>query len=277
MSSLPDPQPGHRWVIENSGEGVRERRPVWPWIVTAIIVIALCLVAWFAGNWVAKDLVQRAIRDEVVETLELPRNQELTVEVEGFVIPQLIVGELDHVRIAGDDIVFGELSGDVRVAATGIPIRSEDAVGAISGEVVLTEPQLRAVLATADGFPVDTVSLAAPDVAVSIEVGALGVTVPVEVSLTPSAEDGDIVLSPAALVIGDAAITAEDLRARFGPVSGTVLRSWTVCIAQWMPSGVTLTDLDVVAQGTGSSVVAVFDVDGRIAQDESLQETGVCP
>lgn len=249
---------------------------MWPWLVAAVIVIALCVGAWVGGNWLAKDLLQQAIRGEVIDTLDLPSDQDMTVEVAGFVIPQLVFGTLDDVSISANDVVFDELVGDVRVQAQGIPLRSEDPIDSIRGEVVLTESQLRAVLATVDGFPAGTVALDAPDVSVSVELSAFGNTVPIGIALTPSALDGAIELAPASLVVGDAVMTAEDIRERFGGLADPVLRSWTVCIAQWMPAGVVLTDLDVLARGTGDTVVAAFDVDGRIAHDESLQEHGVC-
>lgn len=62
------------------------RRPVWPWLVAFGVVLALAIAAWFVGEAIAKDLVTKTIRDQVVTQLALPADQEVTVEVSGFVI-----------------------------------------------------------------------------------------------------------------------------------------------------------------------------------------------
>lgn len=272
MTGLPDPQPGHRWVIDTTGEPARRSRRAWPWVVAFVVVAVLVVVAWFAGNWLAKDIVERTIRTGVIDTLELPDDQQLDVEVEGWVLPQLIGGTLDSVDIAGRDVVFGELSGDVSVSAQDVPVRGDEPLGAVAATIELDEAQLRTLLGTVDGFPVDTISLDAPDVAATIELTVLGAGIPVGVALTPSAAEGDIVLEPASLIVGGAVVTADGLRQQFGGIADAALRSWNVCIAEWIPSGVTLTQLQV----SGSSVVADFDVDGSIAVDESLQQPGLC-
>ena len=52
----------------------------------------------------------------------------------------------------------------------------------------------------------------------------------------------------------------------------TVLRDWDVCVAQYLPAGVTLTAVAV----EGDQLVADFDVDGAIATDPALRENGTC-
>ena len=51
-----------------------------------------------------------------------------------------------------------------------------------------------------------------------------------------------------------------------------MLRDWTICIAQYIPAGATLTGIEV----TGDEVVADLDIDGAIVTDPALQELGVC-
>ena len=51
-----------------------------------------------------------------------------------------------------------------------------------------------------------------------------------------------------------------------------MLRDWTVCVAQYIPAGVTLTDVAV----DGQTLVADFDVDGAIVSDPALRENGTC-
>lgn len=250
----------------------RRRLRAWPWIVAAVIVVGLAIAAWFAAEWIARGLVERTIREQVITNLALPEDQVVDVTVEGVVIPQLIAGTLDDVTVSSDDVTLGALQGDMTVHAQGIAIRGDAAAEAASATVRLDEAQLQSLLSTVDGFPAETLALAAPDVTMSTELTFLGLSIPIGVGLTPSAADGDIVLTPASLQLGDADISADDLRDRFGSLADTILRDWTVCIAQYIPAGVTLTSISV----EGDHVVAELDVDGRIVSDTSLQENGTC-
>ena len=42
-----------------------------------------------------------------------------------------------------------------------------------------------------------------------------------------------------------AEITADSLRQQFGRLANVVLRDWTVCLAQYIPAGLTLTTVTV--------------------------------
>jgi hypothetical protein len=197
----------------------------------------------------------------------------MQVDIAEPVIPQLIVGTLSEVTITSEDVPMESFVGDVTVHAEDIPIRGGGEMGTGTATVVLTEEQVRTLMATVDGFPVDSLGLDAPDVTMSTELSVFGVSIPVGAALTPSAVEGDLVLTPASLQLAGNEIGAEDLRDRFGRLSETVLRDWTVCIAQYIPAGLTLTAVAV----EGEQVVADFDIDGAIVSDPDLQANGSCP
>ncbi|HKP07159.1 MAG TPA: DUF2993 domain-containing protein [Microbacterium sp.] len=252
-------------------EPERSRR-VWPWIVAFAIVAALAVAAWFAAEAIARQIVTGVVREQVRTQLSLPADQPIDVEIPGAVIPQLISGTLDELTIASDDVTFEGVTGDVTVTAHDVAVRGTGEMSGATATVSLDEAQLRTLLSTVDGFPADTVGLAAPNVTMSLDLQLFGVAVPVGVALAPSAADGSIVLTPAALRLGESEVTADALRSQFGGVADVVLRDWDVCIAQYLPSGVTLTSVDV----TGDLLVAGFDVAGAIATDPALQQNGTC-
>ena len=138
--------------------------------------------------------------------------------------------------------------------------------------VSLDEYQLRALLATVEGLPSETVALAEPNVAMSLELQLFGVAIPIGVALTPTASEGQIVLSPASLQLGGTEVTAAALQDQFGGLADAVLRDWNVCVAQYFPAGVVITGVEV----DGDVLVADFDVDGAIATDPALQQNGSC-
>jgi hypothetical protein len=248
------------------------RRRALPWLISALIVIALIVVAWFAGEWIAKQFVTKTIRDQIVTQLALPADQDVHVEVAGVVIPQLIAGRLDDVRVSSDDVPLGDITGDISVHATGVQFRGTPGAADATATVGLDQAQVRALMSNVDGFPADTLGLAAPNVTMTTELSVFGARIPVGVALTPGAHAGQLTLTPASFTLGDTTVTADDLRRRFGSLAGGALQDWDVCIAGDLPKGVTLTSASVRAD----RLVAHFDVDGGIAADPSLQAKGTC-
>ena len=248
------------------------RRRVWPWIIAFAIVVVLAVVAWFAAEAIARDLVTRTVQDEISERLSLPPDHEVEVVVPGVVIPQLIGGSLDEITVSSADVPVGAFEGDVTVIATDVPIRGDAAMGGATATVTLDAAQLEALLGTIDGIPADTAELAEPDVTVSTELQLFGVGFPVAVSLTPSVAEGDIVLTPTAFELAGAQIDAAALSEQFGAIADTVVRDYSVCLAEYIPAGVTLTDVRV----DGDLLVVDADVDGAIVTDPDLQANGTC-
>lgn len=254
-------------------EQPRRRRSPWPWIITAVIVAVLAVGAWFLGEQVARGIVEKTIRDQVVTQLSLPADQEIVVGIPGAVIPQLIGGVFDEVTLTSEAVPFGPLSGDVSVRAEGVAFRGGIEAQEASAVISLDEQQLRALMATVEGFPAETLGIDEPNVTMSTELSLFGVSVPVGASLTPSAsESGDLVLTPAGIQVAGADITSDELKRQFGILSNAVLRDWGVCIRQYIPAGITLTEAAVV----GDRLVADVAINGRIASDPALREKGTC-
>lgn len=263
-------QPLPEWMYAEPAPA--RRRRVWPWIVALIVVVGLLVVVWFVVDSVARQFVTTAIRQQVVTRLELPADQDVEVAVDGPMIPQLIRGTLEEVTISAADVAFASFAGDVTVVAEDVSLAEGGSVSAASATIVLNEEQLRTLLSTVEGFPAASLGIAAPDVTMSTELSLFGIAVPIAVALTPSVADGDIVLTPSSLELSGAEITADALTERFGGLADAVLRDWTVCIAQYIPAGVTVSDVAV----TGDQVVVDLDIDGAIIRDRALQEPGVC-
>ncbi|MFG6403447.1 DUF2993 domain-containing protein [Microbacterium sp. P04] len=249
----------------------RRKRRVWPWLVTLLIVVVLLVGAAIGAEWLARGVVTGGIRTLVVQQLGLS-GSEVDVEVEGIVIPQVISGTLDDVTISSPDVSLGELSGDVSVNITDMPIRADAAAGPGSAVVRLDETQLRALLATVDGFPADSVGIAAPDVTVSTDLTFFGVGIPVSAGLLPGVADGDLTLTPQRFTVGGAEVTADGLRSQFGGIADSVLRTWDICIAQYLPAALSLTGVST----EGSEVIANFDIDGAVVVDPLLRQDGTC-
>jgi hypothetical protein len=248
------------------------RRRAWPWLVAFAVVALLAAGAWFAGEAIARDLVVKTIRSQIITNLALPADQQIDVDVPGAMIPQLIGGSLDEVRVQSQDVALGPFEGDISVEAFDVPIRGEGELRDATAVVRVDEAQLRSLMAAVDDFPADALGIDAPYVTASTEFDVFGAAIPVGVSLTPGAAEGSLVLTPASVQVAGADVTAEELRRQFGILSNTVLRDWPVCIAQYLPAGLVLRDITV----EGDLLVAGFDIDGSIIDDPAMLENGTC-
>jgi hypothetical protein len=250
----------------------RARRRAWPWIVAVVVVLALIVAAWFLGEWIARDTITKTIRQQAITQLALPADQQIDVEIDSpSVLLDLAAGSLRQVTVSSDDVPIGPTEGDVSVTIQDVPVRG-GAAGAGTGTISLTQEQLRAIMANVDGFPADSLGLAAPDLTMTTDLSLFGASVPIGVALTPSAKDGDLVLHPASLKLAGADISADDLRDRFGSVADSVLKDWDVCVRSYLPQGIRLSGVEV----SGQRAVADFDIDGGIVSDPALRAKGTC-
>lgn len=248
------------------------RRRRWPWLVAILVVLALMVGAFFAGEWIARDLVSKAVTQQVTQRLGLPAGTRVDVDVPGSLLFQLATGTIGEATVAAPDVELDGLSGDVSVTVRDLRVWDGPSFGAGDATVRLDTAQVQALMSTVDGFPAETLGLADPDVTMTSTLSLFGASIPVGVALTPSASQGQLVLTPASFSLGNAEATADDLRDRLGPLSDAVLRDWQVCIAQYLPAAIRLTDMAVADQ----ELVARFDIDGVVMTDSALQAKGTC-
>lgn len=240
--------------------------------IAAIIVVAVIAALLVALELAARAIVPQVVRSQIVANLGLPEDQAIDVDVPGVLLPQLAVGSIAEMSLRADDVEIEGISGDARVDIQDAPVWGGGDWSSARAVVVLDEEQLRTLLGRVDDFPVDAVSLDAPEVALDTELSLFGASVPLGVRLAATAEDGDLVLSPTTFRLGGVDVSADALRQQVGPLVGSFAESWPVCLAEYLPSALTLTDVAVEDRG----VVASFDIDSAILSDEEAQQPGTC-
>lgn len=272
--TVPLPDPGAQWVLSTDADATPppRRKARWPWLVALASVIALAIGAWFAAEAVARQIVERTIRQQLVEQLNLPADHPVRLEIPGAIVPQLISGTLDHVEASSEDVAVQGLSGDVAVSLEGVPIRGDGPWRAGSATVTLDEDQVRTLLSRIDGFPAETVRLGDPEISIDTELSLFALSVPIGVDLAARAEGGDIVLTPTQLRAGGVEVSASALLAQFGALASTVIRDWEVCVADQLPGAVTIEDVAVVRR----TVVIDLDLDGALLHDPAARAPGAC-
>ncbi len=248
--------------------GPVRRRRRWPWVLlAAVVVIAGLLVA---AEFITRGIVDRTVRAQVVQALQLPADQPMTVEAGGILLPQVIAGRLDELRLSSDAVTLGQVTAAVDVTAQGVPLRGGDLTAAW-GSLRIGEAEFARLLIGMD-LPVEEVSLAEPDVQLGGSFRVFGAEIPVTLTLTPGAEGGDILLTAVSASLGGAEIDIATLGSRLGAVGAALAGPQRICVADRLPSGLRLEGLRV----EGAEIVADIVVDPAIATDPVLLDPGVC-
>lgn len=244
------------------------RRRRWPWVLVIVVIVLAALAV--AAELLARALLPGIVRGIVIEQLDLPSDQQLDVDASGILLPQLIGGRLDSLHLSTDSVTIQGITGAADVTATGVPLNGGD-LGGATGAISIDEAQFTSLLADTD-LPVDAVSFDAPDATVSGSVQVLALSIPVSLTVTPGAADGDLQLTPQSFSIGGVVVDADQVKAALGSVGANLTRTQTICIADQLPAGVTVTGLEVL----GTKAVIDVSVNGAIVTDASLQQPGVC-
>lgn len=275
--TLPYPEPDGEHptaVIPGSAEPsadpqARRKRPRWPWVVLIVVVVLVALVV--AAELLARAILPGVVRSIVIEQLDLPADQQLDVETEGILLPQLLAGRLDTLQLSTDAVTLEGITGAADVTATGVPLRGGD-LGGATGTIRIDDTEFTSLLADTD-LPVETVEFAAPNATLGGSVDVFGTAVPLSVTLTPGAVDGDLELTPVAASVGGLDIDLDRVGSSLGALGEGLTQPQRVCIADQLPAGLTLTGLRI----DGAAAVIDVDVNGAIVSDPALQEKGTCP
>jgi len=251
-----------------SDAGTVKRRARWPWVLVIILVVLAVLAV--AAELITRAVLPGVVRGIVVEQLDLPQEQQLDVEAQGLLLPQLIGGRLDELHLTTDSVTIGGITGAADVTAVGVPLGGGD-ISDAHGTVRIDQGQFTALVAASE-LPIDEISFAAPDVTAAGSFAVFGVPVPVSVTVTPAADAGELLLTPVEARIGGVALNAAEIADRFGGIAEQLTEPQRICIADQLPAGITMTGLQI----DGEQAVIDIDVDGAIVTDSSLQENGSC-
>lgn len=269
----PDAAAEHPTLVIPGSSGEAEKAPRqrrrWPRVLLIVVVVLAVLAV--VAELIARAVLPGIVRSIVIEQLDLPADQQLDVEAEGILLPQLIGGSLDTLHLSTDSLTLEGITGAADVTATGVPLRGGD-LGGASGTIRIDQEQFTSLLSGTD-LPVESVEFDAPNATVAGSFTVFGAAVPLSLTFLPGAVDGDLELTPVAASVGGLDIDLDDAASALGSIGEGLTRTQRVCIADRLPAGLTLTGLEIV---DGAAVIDI-DVNGAIVSDAALQDKGVCP
>lgn len=272
---LPVDPPAEPAAEPAPAEPPRKRRG---WLIALIVVgtlLVLGIVAFVIAENVAKAYARDYVSTRVVEVLQLPAGSEVDVELGGgSIILQALAGRVDTVDVDVPEATFGPLTGAVRFHAEGVPLDGDAPVEVLRIDFATGADDLAALSQGPEGTAAPTFAFEDGQVSLSSEFELFGARIPLGLLLEPSAAEGQLVLSPTQLTIGEQTFTsgvADD--SLLGQLAAIFLQPQEVCVAGSVPQALTLTDAAIV----DAELVLGFTGDGAALGGPELSTPGTCP
>lgn len=253
-----------------------KRRRRWP-IVVAIVVgalIVLGVVAFFVAEAVAKNYAREYVRDQVVAALKLPDDAEVDVDLGGgSIILQALAGRVDRVDVDVPTVTFGALTGGLQLRGEGVPLDANAPVESLAINFVVGSDDLAALAESSDSSAPEF-EFADGEIRMSSEISLFGASLALALSLEPSAVDGDLMLTPTSVTLGDQTFEAGDDDGSFiGQIIAALFQPQKLCIANGVPQALVLTDASI----DETDLVLGFTGDGAAFAGPEMSTLGTCP
>lgn len=245
----------------------RRHRWVW-WLVGAVVlVVVLLVVADIAFRAYAQSEASSQIEEQLPENVE----GDVDVSIAGFsFLAQVAAGTLDEVTLDAPALTVSGVPIAAHVVATGVPTDLSKPVGDIRAAVSLDQTAVDAVVT----LPGDAeLVLGDGDVSYEGTVELLGLTVGYRVTGVVTASGTDVTIQPQG-----AELTQGNSSFDLGGVLDGVLDAagsepLTLCVAEYLPEGVSVDSLDVADGGA----TATLSAEDFVVDEQSLRTLGSCP
>ena len=226
---------------------VRKRRRWLGWVIALVIVIVVAIIGLLVAESYARATAEQYVRDQVRTVFALPEDQDVDVSIgPGSVLLQAVRGSIDSIEVGVAAVTFGELTGDVALTATDVPLDSAAPLSALDVSFSIAEDDLQSLTGFLDDINLTSVQLVGDEVEVGSSFELIGFTFPVTVLLAPTIVDGQLSLDPSTIAIDGNDISVQDLRdSLLGGFAGEILAARSICVAEYIPAALTVTDVAI--------------------------------
>ncbi len=239
-------------------------------IVVGVLVLLL-VVAVFVADASLRSYAEERIRAEIRDGLPSGVTGDLAVDVGGgLFLLQYLRGSLDRVDLAAPDLAVNGVPVGFRAVATGVPVDRSQSIEKMVGTVRLSEDAVNDLVAESGltNVPAE-IRLGNGAVGYASSFRVLGFDLDYDVTAEPRIDGDTVILTPT-----DAELTSVPGGLNIGGVLGDNLSRFAVplCVAQFLPQGVTLTGLEV----TTGRLVATFAATDLVLSEQTLASPGSC-
>jgi hypothetical protein len=247
----------------------KKRRWVGP-VVFVVVLLLLITIAFLVA--------EKLVRDGASAVLSAPIKQafgaqsDVAVEFgQGSVILQAMGGSIDSVSVDADNVTLGESTGRIQLVAGGVPLSTDGTIRTLSADWYVDAAGVTALMASSDSPA--AVQLADDRILVTTETQIVGQTVPLVVTVVPSAAEGYLSLTVEALTVDGEAVDVEAAKAgSYGQAVAALVATRSVCVADKLPTSLAIDSASVV----GDQLVLGFTGTNVALSGGGLTTKGSC-
>lgn len=236
-----------------------------------VLLLLLMLVgAFFLVDAGARSYAQTAAEEQIDESLPASVAGDVTVDIGGVsVIAQFIVGTFDRIELTAPDLVVDGVPASVHVVASDVPTNTATYIGNVEATLDVDEDALNALIQTAGTAAGTELTLGDGDATYGGTLSLAGFEVEYTATATPSVVGDTLVFTPTSAEL-TSDLGSSDVTGVLDLVLGQ--QPIAVCVAQYLPQGVTMTGVDV----TPGQARITLESSTLTLTEQSLTTLGSC-
>ena len=247
-----------------------KRRWLGPVLVVAVLVL-LIIIAFAIAEKLVRDGASAALSEPIKQIFGTDSDVQVDFG-QGSVIVQALSGSIDAVTVDADGVTLGPSIGRIHVVANGVPLSVDGTVRTLAAELYFDAAGVSSLVASSSGAAATT-QLDGEHIVVTTESAVAGQTVPVVVTLSPSAVDGRLGLSVVALSVNGSVVDVDAARSGvYGAELAALVQGQSVCVAEQLPASLALDSATVV----GDRLVLGFIGNNLALAGGGLTTKGAC-
>lgn len=238
---------------------------VWTTIIVIVVALGALLVV---ADIVVRSIAQERFSEQIRSNLPEGVDGEVDVTIGGFsVIAQYLAGTMERVELSAPELIVNGAPIAVDVVGEGVPVDLASPVRSMSAVIEADQNAINQLVVIPDVDGDVTLGDGVVGYADTIEV--FGIRIGYSVTARPTAAGDTVLLQPEDVQVdaGGGGIDVSGLAERVlgdDPIA--------VCVAQYLPEGVMVNDIDIAA---GTATVRL-DAQGILLDEASLARTGSC-
>lgn len=250
-----------------------QRKPRW-WARALGVVAVLALLAG-AGELALRLIIPGVIEGAVRTELGLSDDHPVEVDLGGSALLGAMRGGVNDVTVAAPGVPIVEgLTADARVHVGFTPFnptkgKLQDATAALT----VPQAELGSTVELLTQGIAQTGKVSGDDLVVGRSLELFGQDVSLSASLRLGVDNGEVTVEPTGVKAAGFDLSADQLGQATGSLLDPILKPQTLCIADRLPRGVELTDIDLSSTGSVTLRAALAPT---LLSDSSQQLPGRC-
>lgn len=250
----------------------------------AVVAWVLLIVGAITTDALARERASDFAAERVRSILSLGPAHPVSVDIGGgLLIPQLWAQRLDRVVVTAADVSVGELTGDLRLTADGVPFDTTRPFDRVHAEVRVGEDVVGEVAERVTNVELTSVALVEPLLKFGTSVtfpavSIMGVTVipefdfDVGIGVEPFVSEGRVGFTPVSFAFDGNELSAESFADTYRNAAQSLMQLGAICIADHLPAALKLEGVEV----DGDELVIELGAAIAVFSTESLATRGEC-